>query len=197
MLSIANDTDPRVRRTRRDLEQALLKLLKQHSISKISVRDITEQAGINRATFYAHFVDKYALFDQLICTLFQQVLADRIPESAPLTRTNLHHLTLAVFDFLAPLNSSWCTTPSHSESRPLVENQVQKQLFHRMKTWMSLLSTDQNLIEVNAATVSWGLFGAGLHMTAGSQKESYHYAVNVVVEFIAMGIEQTFGTKLA
>jgi hypothetical protein len=34
-------------------------------------------------------------------------------------------------------------------------------------------------------------------MTAGSQKESYHDAATMVVEFIAMSIEQMFGTKLA
>jgi len=57
----AEELDPRVRRTRQSIVQAFMKLINQKGFQAISVQDITEQAGINRATFYAHFPDKYAL----------------------------------------------------------------------------------------------------------------------------------------
>lgn len=56
-----NPNDPRVKRTRQLLMQAFMELLKEKKdISSISVQDIAERATLNRATFYAHFEDKYA-----------------------------------------------------------------------------------------------------------------------------------------
>ena len=53
--------DPRVRRTRKLLESALRELLRERSYDEISVSDIAERATVNRATFYAHFLDKQDL----------------------------------------------------------------------------------------------------------------------------------------
>jgi AcrR family transcriptional regulator len=46
--------DPRVRRTRKLLQDALRSLLFERRFSRISVQDIAERATVNRATFYAH-----------------------------------------------------------------------------------------------------------------------------------------------
>ena len=57
-----NEADPRVKRTRKLLQDALLELLTEKNFDAITVQDIAERSTINRATFYAHFADKYALF---------------------------------------------------------------------------------------------------------------------------------------
>ncbi len=55
---IEDKIDPRIKRTRMFLEEAFSELLHEKDFQSISVQDITERAGINRATFYAHFPDK-------------------------------------------------------------------------------------------------------------------------------------------
>ena len=40
-------------------------LLGGKQISKITVREICEKAGINRSTFYAHYTDVYDLFERV------------------------------------------------------------------------------------------------------------------------------------
>lgn len=40
---------------------AFLHLCRQHSISKLTIRDIQEASGVSRQTFYNHFKDKYDL----------------------------------------------------------------------------------------------------------------------------------------
>lgn len=47
------------------IEETLLALLIEKDFSKISVRDLTEVAGINRGTFYLHFADKYELVEKM------------------------------------------------------------------------------------------------------------------------------------
>ena len=66
MLPKQKKLDPRVIRTRRDLAASMRSLMREKPFSQITVQQITEQAMINRATFYAHFEDKYRLFDYLV-----------------------------------------------------------------------------------------------------------------------------------
>ena len=47
--------------TKKVIAQALIKLCSAKLFSKISVQDITKEAGLNRQTFYYHFTDKYDL----------------------------------------------------------------------------------------------------------------------------------------
>lgn len=70
-------TDPRVRRTRRMLQDALAKLLQRKGFEKISIGDIAEESGLNRATFYAHYPDKFALLECLVGTRFQELVIAR------------------------------------------------------------------------------------------------------------------------
>lgn len=53
--------DLRVRRTRKLLQRALLEAASEKGFSQVTVRDITERAMVNRATFYRHYEDKYDL----------------------------------------------------------------------------------------------------------------------------------------
>ena len=45
----------RIRMTKRRLKDALLNLLKEKDIFKISVKELCDEADINRTTFYAHY----------------------------------------------------------------------------------------------------------------------------------------------
>ena len=59
-------TDLRVIKTRKNLYESLIYLLKEKPFEEIKVSDICEHALINRSTFYAHYQDKYELFDSFI-----------------------------------------------------------------------------------------------------------------------------------
>ena len=56
--------DARVRYTKKVLREALLECLKNKSIKEITVKEICEKAGVNRATFYKHYRDCYNLLEQ-------------------------------------------------------------------------------------------------------------------------------------
>ncbi|WP_213451705.1 TetR/AcrR family transcriptional regulator [Rhizomonospora bruguierae] len=53
--------DRRVRRTRRELHEALIALVLERGYEKITVQDILDRADVGRSTFYAHFRDKESL----------------------------------------------------------------------------------------------------------------------------------------
>ncbi len=60
---MAYKEDLRIVRTRKLLSDTLLEMMEHESIEKISVIDLCQKALVNRATFYAHFEDKYHLLN--------------------------------------------------------------------------------------------------------------------------------------
>ena len=57
--------DRRVKYTLMVIRESFIQLLKQKPISKITIKEICEEADINRATFYAHYLDQYDLLSQI------------------------------------------------------------------------------------------------------------------------------------
>ena len=49
--------------TKRALATSLKKLLSQKELTKISIKDITDDCGVKRQTFYYHFADVYDLIE--------------------------------------------------------------------------------------------------------------------------------------
>jgi AcrR family transcriptional regulator len=56
--------DLRVRRTRGLIVEAFRKLTIERGFASVTVRDIATEAGVNRATFYRHYEDKFDLLEQ-------------------------------------------------------------------------------------------------------------------------------------
>ena len=57
--------DLRIKKTKRAIRSAFYELIKEKPLEKITVREITERAEINKTTFYAHYETVYDLVDQL------------------------------------------------------------------------------------------------------------------------------------
>lgn len=53
--------DPRVTRSRAQLKEALMSLARERRLDEITVADVTNEAGVNRSTFYQHYADKETL----------------------------------------------------------------------------------------------------------------------------------------
>lgn len=53
--------DPRIVRTRRSLQSALVDLARERPLESITVADITARAGVNRSSFYQHYANKDTL----------------------------------------------------------------------------------------------------------------------------------------
>src|SRR5215212_3079035 len=130
----ASDIDPRVMRTRQLLMRAFEALLQEKSISSISVQDITERATVNRATFYAHFEDKYAFLDCWVREAFQRVLASKLPAPSSLNANTLLALIVTVFDFLSMFHSN--CKPSDRQFEPMFETAMQQELDDLILAWL-------------------------------------------------------------
>ena len=59
-------TSPQFQRTDKAILQAMVSLLKKKSFEKITVQDILEETPVTRATFYAHYHDKYEVVEKML-----------------------------------------------------------------------------------------------------------------------------------
>lgn len=101
-------TDRRVKRTKKNLLNSLTSAMKQKPLSKITVTELTEQADINRSTFYLYYKD---VFD-MVAKIEDEILTDLATALNNLylagsDRENVLDFFLFVFDFIKQ-NEDFC-----------------------------------------------------------------------------------------
>ena len=68
--------------TKRAITESFMKLINQVPFDKITVKDIVEDCGVNRNTFYYHYSDIYALLDEILENETKRVLTENLAESS-------------------------------------------------------------------------------------------------------------------
>jgi AcrR family transcriptional regulator len=70
-----NLDDPRVKRTRRGLREAFVRLILKTGYDAISIQDIATEAQAARITFYRHYRDKEELLTDCLNVLYEELAA--------------------------------------------------------------------------------------------------------------------------
>ena len=160
--------DPRVKRTRSLLEGAFMDVVTEKGFQAVSVQDITEKAGVNRATFYAHFPDKYALLDYTVRQGFRQELEKRMLNVCTFSMGNLRALIIAVCEYVSAA-SSHCNPPSQ-QFESVMETQVKIQIQELIEKWIDNLSTDVDP-KIAATAASWAIYGLAMQWSRDKNKK--------------------------
>lgn len=71
---MAEKTDRRIRKTKAQLRASLAKLMEKKSINEISVKELVDEADINRSTFYLHYTDIYNMLEVIEDELLQEIV---------------------------------------------------------------------------------------------------------------------------
>jgi len=159
-------TDPRIRRTRQLLFQAFRDLLAEKTFDQISVQDVAERSTLNRATFYDHFTDKFALLEAMIGERFSTLIEARMAGNIGTCEAGLRQLILAACDFLAEI-SSGCQKHQR-QFEPIVESRVKAIICESLME--GLRSHKAKSPELKATMVSWAITGAALQWSRERKK---------------------------
>ncbi len=190
MVTQAKDVDPRVKRTRQLLQQAFLELFQEKGFASITVQDIAERATVNRATFYAHYEDKYALMDAMLREHFQQMVGSKLSPMPQWGVSSLRMLISAVFDFLKEVHKD--CKPTYSQFDPFFERTVQEELYDLLLAWLRQ-APSSNIgrrvpIETIALVMSWAIFGAAVQWSHGERTISAEQMADYVLAVISEGV---------
>jgi AcrR family transcriptional regulator len=192
MATRLNTDDPRVKRTRQLIFQAFFELARERDFQSISVQDIAERATLNRATFYAHFEDKYDLLDSIIREKFRAHLAKAVATEGD-TRT-LDALCVAVFGFIGEA-CSHCAPDRQFYS--LCEKAMHDVLDAFLIDWLEQRSTSgkaqRAAIEATALVMTSAILGAGMRWSQDKKREPADALARQVVAVLSGGVSGMLG----
>jgi AcrR family transcriptional regulator len=165
--SVKEATDPRILRSRRLLMDSLGKLLKQKEFDDISIQEITDEATLNRNTFYLHYPDKSALLQAMTEARFRDLIERR---GISFTDCNgaLRAVALGVCDYLTEVTNcsvKGALIPMEGSIIPVVESMFMEGVAHHKV----LPGIDPALIAVTGA---WAVFGAARRWHQSSDRIS-------------------------
>lgn len=166
-MSEAGKIDPRVKRTRQLLQGAMIDLMQEKPVESVTVQDITERAGVNRATFYAHFEDKNALLNYMVREMYQTRLHEKLPPEPHLTSENLRLLILTTCQYIGEFMDH-CAPMRRSNEQAMIFSQVQNYLCETLMLWMR--DGDVEAKKTTAVSLSWAIWGATFHWALNGRK---------------------------
>jgi AcrR family transcriptional regulator len=184
--------DPRIKRTRVLLQQALGKLLETKEFDKISVQDIAEEATVNRATFYDHYTDKFALLECMVGTRFVELLNARGVRFDGGCSSALRGMVQGVCDYLAAAPGMECARQLQMEPHmeAAVIAVVRGMLLHGLEKHPPAEGVSAEML---AATLSWAIYGAAKEWLRTPGRCS---AEDVVDQVMAL-VQPVFGAAFA
>jgi AcrR family transcriptional regulator len=191
-----NEVDPRVKRTRKLMVDAFFSLMAEKSFHAISVQDIAERATVNRATFYLHFEDKYALMDWVVRDLFHKALTERLGAAPRFSLDHLRLLVVTVCEFLGQFQGH--CAPGDRSVEPQVEMKVQEELATFLLGWLQQAplapgqadGPDGGARPTLASLLSWAIFGAGVEWSRGERARPAQEWARDVVSTLVGGMER-------
>lgn len=179
--------DPRIRRTRQLLQQSLAHLLTTREFDKLSVQEITDAAGLNRATFYAHYPDKFALLECMVAARFHGLLDHRGIVFDGACSSAVQGIVLGVCDFLAQsITQPHTDCPSLTQLPPHMESAivavVRGMLLDGIRQHPPASGDSPELL---AATLSWAIYGAAKEWVRTANRSSSEAIAAVIYRLIA------------
>ena len=185
---VSQPADPRVRRTRKLLEDAFRALIKQKSFAALSVRDITDYATVNRATFYAHYTDKHDLATSVLRNDLRHSMFGRFQERPTFTSENLVEMATMLFEFLQAINSACPNT--ESELSGTVENALNEEFCDIIEHWLGVDKSYVRLFpgcskSTVATVISCSIYGGALRWVR-SPKSEREPASHICREIVSM-----------
>jgi AcrR family transcriptional regulator len=187
-LSDCEVTDPRVRRTRQLLQGAMRTLLSQKSFDEISVRDITDAATVNRATFYDHYTDKFRLLEAWVASGFHQLLAERNVKFDGTCSAAASGLIRATCDFLVQARGDEKTCARQTSFEPLMDAAVIAAIRRVLKQGVAS--------DLRAAAASWAIYGAAKQWYQSPRRPPVEKSVLEILRWVLPILDSGRGASL-
>ncbi len=170
------------------MEDAFVNLLPEKPFEAITVQDIASRSTVNRATFYAHFLDKYDLFAQFSREWFRGAVDQQLRCAAEMNAENVRLLVLATMQALADMNDHCRPTQA---LQPLIVAAIQEELAQVLREWLEpVVRASVNAPELDSwvAALSWAIFGAAMQWTQSSRATSADTAAAQVAVLLTQGL---------
>ncbi len=179
--------EPRIRRTRKLLQDALRQLMLTKSFDEVSVQDITDAATVNRATFYDHYTDKFSLLDAMVGGGFHKLLHDRAVRFDGSCPSAAGAVILAAGDYLTQMETGDGACQRQSAFQPLVDAAIVRAIGRVLAEGIPGAEGGTAIgpgREIVAAAASWALYGAVKEWFRMERRVPAEEMVGMVLELV-------------
>lgn len=186
---LVNLKDPRVLRTRQLIREAFSELLRSKGFDAISIKDIAQKASINRATFYDHYVDKYALLDEKIEQAFHGMIPEEVMLSKEFTGEICDQLILMTHRYIVDFYRK-CRMDSKSIAK-LVDEKIKKMLEQTIESIFIKEEThlpSYDYIKIISAMTSSAIYGAAYRWFTDGENDRTDLLVKIVRPYVMNGL---------
>jgi len=177
--------DPRVLRTRKLIMDSFIDLSGKKEFKDITIKDITSEAMINRATFYYHFEDIYDLLEKVLSEVLLVNLNYDLYEQIELSEETFISIFIAITNFQKSLS-----TRCHRGYEDTIARIIREQLeiiFYKMLLKQHNMEEDEAL-KITASVLSWGIYGASVEWRRQSENISPEQFVKLAIPYLLSGI---------
>lgn len=122
----------RITQTKQFLINAFYNLASQKDFENITIADIAKGAQVNRATFYAHFNDKYDLIDYIMEDFASASIESHTSDDMKFDQDSINQLIFAVCDFYQQPNIE-CRSSYGKWALP----QMKEKILNELKIFLS------------------------------------------------------------
>ncbi|SDN34773.1 TetR/AcrR family transcriptional regulator [Bacillus sp. OK048] len=178
-------TDPRVLRTRKLIMDSFIELSDKKEFKDITVKDITTEAMINRATFYYHFQDIYDLLEKVLSEVLLINLNSDIYQESVLSEATFVRIFKAITNFQKSL-SNRCHRGYEDTIARIIREQLEL-IFYKMLVKQHS-THDEKALRVTAVMLSWGIYGASVEWRRKSQTIDPEEFILSAIPYIMNGI---------
>jgi AcrR family transcriptional regulator len=190
LVSDCDVRDPRQKRTRGLLQDALRKLLQEKPFEEILVQDIANAATVNRATFYDHYADKFALFEAMVAGDFHELLKERNIRFDATCPTAIEATVLAICDYLKEIHKNKRQCASKGSFSPLLDSALTRAIRIIVLDGLAKRATRTGVWhDVLASTISWAIYGTTREWFYSKRRPRIDEIVSLVVSIVGPAFE--------
>lgn len=179
-------TDPRIQRTRKLIMDSFMELSSEKEFKDITVKDITAEAMINRATFYYHFEDIYDLLEKVLSEVLLVNLDCDYYQNNELNEEALVNIFKAITNFQKSL-SNRCHRGYEDTIARIIREQLEI-VFYKMLLKQNKTDEDEAL-KVTAVLLSWGIYGASVEWRRSSKSVSPEDFIKLAIPYLISGVD--------
>ncbi len=154
--------------TKRAIRDSFIKLLNERPVSKITIKDIVEDCGINRNSFYYHYEDLPSMIEEIILEYADEIIRDH-----PTVESLEEGMDVAVSFALE--NRRAALHLYHSANRDLFERYLWRVCEHVVSTYINTAFAAEPVGEEDKGIIiryyKWCCFGAIIDWLRGGMKE--------------------------
>ncbi|MFD1851744.1 TetR/AcrR family transcriptional regulator [Oceanobacillus bengalensis] len=179
-------TDPRVVRTRKLIMEAFVDLSSKKEFKDITVKDITTEAMINRATFYYHFEDIYDLLEKALSEVLLINLDCHNFEENGINGDSIVLIFKAITNFQKTL-SNRCHRGYEDTIARIIREQLEV-IFYKMLLKQNT-EEENEALKIAAVMLSWGIYGASVEWRRNSREILPDEFIKSAIPYMMTGIK--------